>query len=200
MCGWRAVKVRLLSPDIEQEASLPRAIKEQDDNPAMVAVALAQEAGTKLRVRRLHDGFLDIKAFEKSAHYRYMHQAFNFRDCLYTATPIKQDAESYFLFHRIGRDDRFTKADVEIMTFAMRGLKWFQKELLLANGITIASEPLSPVERRIVRHLLTDKTEREIAEAMDQKLNTTHSYVKNILRKYGVRGRTGFMALWLARQ
>jgi DNA-binding CsgD family transcriptional regulator len=56
------------------------------------------------------------------------------------------------------------------------------------------------MERRIVSLLLTDRAEKEIAAELGQKPATTHKYITGILRKFGVRGRTGLMALWLGRR
>jgi len=83
--------------------------------------------------------------------------------------------------------------------YTMRGLKWFHRELLLANGLLIAEKSLSPSERRIVRLMLTDRTEKEIAIELGQSPKTTHKYITEILRKFGVQGRTGLMARWLNR-
>jgi DNA-binding NarL/FixJ family response regulator len=49
----------------------------------------------------------------------------------------------------------------------------------------------------VLRLLLTNMSEREIATDLGLTWRTTHQYVVVILRKFGVHGRVGLMALWL---
>ncbi len=56
---------------------------------------------------------------------------------------------------------------------------------------------LAPHERRVLELLLTEATEKQIAERLGLAASTTHSYITGIFRKYGVRGRAGLMSLWL---
>jgi hypothetical protein len=49
----------------------------------------------------------------------------------------------------------------------------------------------------VLRLLLTDRSEKEIAERLGIGWRTTHDYTVSILRKFGVRGRVGLMASWL---
>lgn len=199
LAGWRVVAVRPMRALPEHIAAADRATDEQETAPALTSLALVKGSG-QFRTHRLHeDGFIDLKAFRESEHYQYVYKAFDIRDRIYCATPVNDQAESYFMIDRVGNDARFKKRDTVIVSYALRGLKWFQKELMLAHGLNIADKPLTTTERRIVRLMLTDKTEREIAEILGQSPHTTHGYVKDILRKYGVRGRTGLMALWLSR-
>ncbi|OLL31168.1 LuxR family transcriptional regulator [Burkholderia sp. SRS-W-2-2016] len=56
---------------------------------------------------------------------------------------------------------------------------------------------LAPYERKVLDLLLTEATEKQIAEQLGLAVSTTHSYITGIFRKYGVRGRAGLMSLWL---
>nr|WP_285230655.1 helix-turn-helix transcriptional regulator [Stenotrophomonas sp. ISL-67] len=56
---------------------------------------------------------------------------------------------------------------------------------------------LAPHEKRVLQLLLTEATEKQIAEKLGLAVSTTHSYVTLIFRKFGVRSRAGLMALWL---
>ncbi|WP_133647709.1 PAS domain S-box protein [Paraburkholderia flava] len=58
---------------------------------------------------------------------------------------------------------------------------------------------LAPYERKVLELLLTEATEKQIAEQLGLANSTTHSYITGIFRKYGVRGRAGLMSLWLKR-
>jgi len=56
---------------------------------------------------------------------------------------------------------------------------------------------LAPHERKVLELLLTEATEKQIAERLSLAVSTTHSYITGIFRKYGVRSRAGLMSLWL---
>jgi len=113
--------------------------------------------------------------------------------------PIHEDLESHFIFDRKGDRPIFSMADGEAIREVIGSIPWFIKELSLAHGLHICKERLSHTHKRIVRFLLTDLSEPEIAAALKQSPKTTHKYVTEIYRKYGVRGRAGLMSLWLNR-
>ncbi|WP_316670727.1 LuxR family transcriptional regulator [Ralstonia chuxiongensis] len=56
---------------------------------------------------------------------------------------------------------------------------------------------LAPHESRVLQLLLTEAAEKQIAEQLGLAVSTTHSYITNVYRKFGVRGRAGLMSLWL---
>jgi PAS domain S-box-containing protein len=56
---------------------------------------------------------------------------------------------------------------------------------------------LAPHEQKVLELLLSDATEKQIAEKLGLAVSTTHSYITGIFRKFGVRGRAGLMSLWL---
>jgi DNA-binding CsgD family transcriptional regulator len=196
--GWRGLVTRhmRLTPLVAERTL--QAMSEQDTEPALTTQALVAGAGS-FRVHRLHDGFVDMAAFEKTPHYRVFYKEAGIVDRMFVCFPINADAESYFLFDRMrgGAEKQFSLADAQLVAYAMRGLKWFQRELMLHYGLLLARQPLTDTERRIVTLLLTDLSEKEIAAKLGQAPATTHKYITGILRKFGVRGRTGLMALWL---
>jgi DNA-binding CsgD family transcriptional regulator len=197
--GWRALAVRRLNPAPVIAARSQRAVRDQDTAPPMTTTAATAGAG-HLRVRRLHDGFVDLRAFKKTEPYRLLYEEPGISDRMFAGIPIHNDAETYVLFDRYGDARRFSKNDADWASFTMRGLKWFFRELMLSHGLLVAREPLVLMERRIVRLLLTELTEKEIAAELGHSPQTTHKYITAILRKFGVRGRTGLMALWLGRR
>jgi PAS domain S-box-containing protein len=113
---------------------------------------------------------------------------------------------------RIGFENRYRHQqgrDVHIMWSA----GWLQSERLrigvardvtalkrasiVDRGLALASAPLAPHERKVLELLLTDASEKQIAQRLGLAVSTTHSYVTGIFRKFGVRGRAGLMSLWL---
>lgn len=196
--GWRGLAIRhhRVSPQLLELSR--QAAESQDTSPDLTTRALAAGAG-RLRVHRLHDGFVDTIAFKQSDAYRILYQGAGISDRMFAGMPVSPDSESFFLFDRHGDTPGFTPDDTVLVRRIMRGLRWFQRELLLAHGLRLAGAPLTPTERRIVRLLLTERSEKEIAAELRQSPKTTHKYITEILRKYGVKGRIGLMALWLGR-
>ena len=73
--------------------------------------------------------------------------------------------------------------------YALRGLTWFHRRVLLAHGLLVARSPLSLIERRALALLLTDRPEKLIAADFGVSLATAPIYVRDVLRKFGVSGR-----------
>ena len=113
---------------------------------------------------------------------------------------------------RVGFENRYIHKDgseVHIMWSA----RWLEAEQLrigvarditelkqaqmLNRGLLHATAPLASYELKVLQLLLTDATEKQIAERLGLAVSTTHSYVTSIFRKFGVRGRAGLMSLWL---
>lgn len=196
--GWRGLVVRHLKADPGTLERSARATQTQDTDPGLTTRALVADAG-RFRIRRMHDGLVDMATFRRTAHYRAFYEEVGIVDRMFVAFPINADAESFYLLDRMSGSRRFSAADADLVGYIMRGLKWFQRELLLSHGLLLADQPLSPMERRILSLLLTARTEKEIAAELKQSPSTTHKYITGILRKFGVRGRTGLLALWLGR-
>jgi DNA-binding CsgD family transcriptional regulator len=57
---------------------------------------------------------------------------------------------------------------------------------------------LSPREQEVVRLLLADLSNKEIAQALGLSLNTVKGYLKLLTRKLGVSSRTGILARMLS--
>src|SRR5690606_22256230 len=67
--GWRGLAIRHLNLDpLIAEKSL-RAARQQDTDPGMTTRALVASAG-QFRVHSLQSGFVDMRSFRKTPHYR----------------------------------------------------------------------------------------------------------------------------------
>lgn len=197
--GWRALVARHWRPTPKVLEVTQQLIVDQDNEPSLTSQAMARRTG-QWQVHRLHDGWINLEAFRRTNHYRISYEAHGIADRMFLGIPVNADAETIFLVDRYGDAPRFSEQEAEIAAYTMRGLKWFHRELMLSHGLILAGAPLSPTQRRIVSLLLTERSEKEIAAELGQSPKTTHKYVTEILRKYGVKGRTGLMALWLNRQ
>lgn len=118
------------------------------------------------------------------------------QDAVFVAFPLNQDCESHFGFysHRT-----FSDAEIAHLAYALRGIKWFHRQLMLGSGLLTASLPLTPTERKVLHLLLTKASEKEIGRQVDMATSTAHQHVTSIFRKFGVRSRAELMSLWLNR-
>lgn len=134
------------------------------------------------------------EAWFHSAFYELHYGSVGIADAAFVAFPINQDCESHFGFYA---GKTFTDAQIALLVYALRGLKWFHRRLVLGQGLLLASRPLTPVERNVLHLLLTDATEKRIAGLTGMTPQTIHQYVVSIYRKFGVHSRAGLMSLWL---
>jgi len=126
---------------------------------------------------RKHYGFCDI------------------HDVAFVAFPLNEDCESHFAFysHHPIADETFA-----LLTYALRGIKWFHRHMMLSHGLLVAKAPLTGTEQKVLQGLLTGATEKSIARRIGLADSTTHQHVVAIFRKYGVKSRAALMSLWLS--
>jgi DNA-binding CsgD family transcriptional regulator len=199
MSGWRVKVIAYLVPPTPEEAlAAQKIVAGHEPEPGPTTVAVVKTSGT-FRVHRLYDGFVNLNALRKTVHYRAYYQAFGVDDRMWVGSPISPETESYFVFDKRKTASRFSRTDAKLAGFAVRGLTWFQRQLFISHGLHVAQQPLTSTERRILQLLLTEKSEKQIADAMCQSPHTTHGYVKEIFRKFNVKSRAGLMAIWLSR-
>lgn len=193
--GWRASVVRFLHPTPpldegarEQAQNLTRGVAEES------TVANVAGAG-RFRANRLRD--LVPESWFASPYYHSYFRGSNRSDAVYVAFPVNEDTESWFgVFRACGQPD-FTCEERDTLAYALRGIKWFHRRLLLGHGLLVASAPLSPAERRVLHLLLTSASEKMIGHQLGLTVSSTHQYVVAIFRKFGVNSRAALMSLWL---
>lgn len=107
------------------------------------------------------------------------------------------DCESHFVLDRRRGDRPFGARERDLLYFFMLGSRTFQRELLLSRGLVDTSSPFSPRERDVLKLLLTDASEKDIARHLGIGHRTVHQHAASIYAKLDVRGRLGLMARWL---
>lgn len=199
LLGWRPRVIRYLHPLPNDEKYTQQRMRSLQQGRTIDEATVAQTrlAGT-FRARRLCD--LVSAEWFKSDTYQLGYLGRSVHDSLTVGVPVSATAESYYGFLRLNAGDPFTEDQREIAFHALRGLMWFHREVLLAHGLMAAESPLSPTERRVLALLLTDQSEKLIAAQLELTPATVHTYVKAILKKFGVNGRSGLVALWLGQQ
>lgn len=195
--GWRPRIVRYLQPLPNDEKFTQQRLRSLMRGQFDAAtIAQARLAGT-FRACRLRD-IVSPDFFESATWQGYLGRGVH--DSLTVGVPVSPAAEAYYGFLRMRADDPFTEEQRDLAHYAMRGLTWFHRQTLLAHGLGAAGSPFSPMERRVLALLLTDQSEKLIATHLGVTPATAHTYVRGVLRKLGVSGRQGVIALWLGRQ
>ncbi|WP_083250616.1 helix-turn-helix transcriptional regulator [Acidihalobacter aeolianus] len=197
LSGWRLRALHTLYPHLTHPRRLKQARKVFDStDPGMSTLAALASAG-QFRSYSLGTGMLDLEQYRQTDHYDYFYRKPGICDRIWVVFPVNVDAESCFCFDRIGDDVWFSAEDIEVVTQALRGIKWFHRQLLLSHGLGLASEKLMPAERRMAQALLSGASEKVIAERLGLTPASAHQYASMVYRKYGVRGRSEFMSLWV---
>jgi DNA-binding CsgD family transcriptional regulator len=193
MRGWRPRAVRQLDerPDrLRLQAELLAQIKSNVVDPQTDAmIARAGETRAFLRHEIVADDvWYGCDLFNKIL------RPLGIEDRLLGARAVDDVSESYIGLDRGPSDAPFTERERNMLLMFLLGAAQFHREQLLAHGIGPA---LSPRERQVMAHLLTDATEGQIAQALGLTARSAHQYVVSIARKLGVKGRVGVMAWWL---
>lgn len=201
MSGWRIKAIHPLHSQYLEPRWIQKVVKEKvgKTDPGATNIALAATTG-KFRAYTLHGGKLvaDLNAFQLTDHYDLFYRQRGVCDRIWVGVPVNHDTESFFCFDRTGEGrQHFTNEDLELAAFALRGIKWFHRQLLLSHGLGVCVDPLTPVDRRVIQGLLTGASEQAIAARLNLSPGTLHQYATRIYRKFGVHGRTEFTSLWL---
>ena len=193
--GWRPLSVRFLHPTKKLLAAVKAQTTRMDQRfTNEAAIRILAQAGS-FRASRLCDvapeGWFDSDTYR--AYYRDCDRT----DVIYVAFPVNADTESWFGVFRACGQPPFTERERDAVAYALRGIKWFHRQLLLSHGLLIAGTALTEIERHVLHGLLGGQAEKRIAAALGQSHHTTHGHVTALYRKFGVNNRPALMALWL---
>jgi DNA-binding CsgD family transcriptional regulator len=194
--NWMPRAIRYLHESAVDREFYKRAKLEVEVGAIDESVAANMRGAGSFRVNALRE--IVSPSWFKSAFWRVAYQARGIHDALFVGCPVSDDAESIFGFHRAGkRASRFHARDRQLLGYALRGLRWFQRQIFLDRGLLTAGPALTETERRVMHLLLTGMPERRIATEVGLAPATTHNHITAIYRKFGVNSRAAFMALWL---
>jgi len=118
-------------------------------------------------------------------------------DRVTAACPVTSESESFIGFDRIANKQTFDEREKELIRVVSFGLKWFLTHLHRSYGYIDAGEALTKRERQVLMLLLTDMSEKQMADELSLSAKTTHHHVGRIYSKFSVRSRAGLMAKWL---
>ena len=194
--GWRPRFIRYLHPALAFDDAAQEHKKLDQGVVDITTIRNLDNVGV-FRANRLCD-LVGPEWFE-SPYYQSQYRDCGIGDAIWVAFPVNEDAESWVGIY--GAPDRppFSETERDTVAYALRGLKWFHRQLMLSYGVLAAASSLTPTERRALRGLLTSLSEKQIASELGQSYHTTHEYVTAIYRKFGVNNRAALMALWLGK-
>lgn len=195
--GWRIGRVIPLNAELVKLEHLQASRQPPHAfDPGDAAAAVISGAG-QFRIYSLGTGGADLEAFAETEYYDRFYRQPGVSDRIWVAFPINVDAESYFVFDTYEEERRFGRHELYMAAETLRGIKWFHRQQLLSHGLHINDAPLTQAERRVLAGLLSGASEKVIAHRLNLTQGTVHQYVTSVYRKFGVRGRAEFMALWL---
>jgi DNA-binding CsgD family transcriptional regulator len=198
MMGWRMGHMFNTNPLPEEKELHRKTVKDVDNGrPGDCLLTNIRSAG-KFRASRIRDR-VPASYFESDFYKENMVNR-GFHDGLSVVTPLNEDSEIYVGFLRKHSQPKFTEEDLAVASYSLRSLTWFHRRTLLSHGLVLAENPLTTTERKVMRRLLTDWSEKQIADDLEQKLDTTHKHVGNIYRKFNVNSRAGLMSVWLGHE
>ncbi len=196
LLGWRPRVIRYLHPLEIDETYARQKVRSMGKGDCDESTRAHARLAGAYRARRLRD--LVSPGWFQSETYTTGYVGRGIYDALVVGVPVNAFAEGYYGFHRKTRDP-FTAAQRDVALYAMRGLTWFHRHIMLSHGLLVAGTLLSPAERRVLALLLTDRSEKKIADQLGLSPATVHVYVTEIFRKFNVSGRAGLTALWLGK-
>jgi DNA-binding CsgD family transcriptional regulator len=196
--GWRPRVMRLLHPAPPIEESMKRGRQRLQRGQVDVSTQEAMRSGGEFRALRLCD--VTPPEWFESSFYEHYYRSQGNHDGVFVYFPINSQAESSIGLFRGEDSPRFSELEREQLAYALRGIKWFHRRLLLGHGLLLAHSPLTPTERKVLHELLQGDAEKTIAARLGQTYNGTHEHVANIYRKYGINSRSELMAIWLGKQ
>lgn len=118
-------------------------------------------------------------------------------DRLLGAHVVQEGTEIHFGFDRTAAQESFSLGERDLLLAALRGLSQTCHWLAVSYGGYPGRGRLSPRERETLGHLLSGKSEKEIAPLMNLKPSSLHQRVVAVYRKLRVQSRAEVMALWL---
>jgi DNA-binding CsgD family transcriptional regulator len=193
--GWRPRISHFLHPSPPLDEGVRKQMAGLERGVADAVVIRGAAGAGVFRVSRLCD-MVGPDWFD-SPYYQTYYRDLGKADAIWAFFPVNKDAESVFGVYAAPDRPPFTEAERDTVGYALRGIKWFHRQLMLSHGLLIAKTTLTPAERRVLDLLLTGLPEKAIAEKLDRSYHTTHEYVRSIFRKFGVNNRSALMALWL---
>lgn len=110
-----------------------------------------------------------------------------------------RDHAVFLIVHRRASDPPFTREDAALVSLMLRSIAPFADRELARRAERSAHADLSQREREVLLMLLAGDSEKQIAAALHRSVNTVHTFVKQIYRRFSVSSRGELMAQFVDR-
>lgn len=143
------------------------------------------------------DLLVEDRDWYSSPHVHEVRKACNVDHCIYSANYLPQGMAAFIVLHRAWGDSTpFSARDRNLVQLFHTSLAWMYRADPVLSG-RVAAKSLPPRLEATLEHLLTGKSEKQIAAALKLSRHTVHDYVKAIYRRYGVSTRAELLAMHL---
>jgi DNA-binding CsgD family transcriptional regulator len=192
--GWRPSAVHFLHDDATSMSQYKFGMRMLESGNATDMIRFHVQGAGNFRCHTLAE--VASSRYLASDWYKEYQAIRSYEDVLYVIIPINRDSESYYVFSRESGGN-YNEDDKQLAANTLKGLKWLSRRMMLHHGLMLADKALTSTERKVLALLVTDLSEKQIAEKLGKKADTTHHHVKSIYRKFSVKSRAALMSLWL---
>lgn len=194
--GWWPWDIVVLHDSVtntnKNQATLEQFQRNVIDPQSAIMIARAGTTRTVLRSQIVND-----TAWKETWLFNEVLRPLGIKDRLVGAHAVNRTAESFVALDREQRDAPLDDRARDLLTLFLSGNRHFHREQLLIRGLVNTSRALTPREQDVMRLLLTDMSEAEIAESLELSFSTSHKHVMSIYHKFNVQGRAALAARWL---
>jgi DNA-binding CsgD family transcriptional regulator len=194
--GWNVLMVHYLDNTDDDQATVNRLVERARNNQPPRFHALRAGIDERCHVERPGDLMLERQWYDDWYYNEILHPAG--QDAQMVGT-YKVDA---MLAGHVGMDRaigarHFSDRDRDLLHVFLAGAPALQQDLFRLQGPCADQAALAPRVREVLRLLLTDLSEKQIAAELGLTVRTTHQYVTSVFRHFGVSGRRGLMSRFL---
>lgn len=196
LAGWRPRAMGFLTFEQEYQdrvAALLKRLRADEIDP-MVQAIVARSGRTRAALR---SELVEDTVWRDSYLYNEVLRPVRIEDRIVGAHTVDQHRESYVGLDRAPTDRPFGDRERDVLRLFLDGSPTWHRELLRSHGLLGARAALRPREREVLQLLLSDKSEREIAEKLGLSASTTRQYIVTVLRAFAVKRRVELMGRWL---
>jgi DNA-binding CsgD family transcriptional regulator len=115
-------------------------------------------------------------------------------DCIISMWASSEDHAIFLIVHRSQSDPAFRGDETTMVSLMLRAVAPFADRAMAERAMAGPHEDLSPREREVLLMLLGGDSEKQVAAGLSRSINTVHTFVRQIYRRYNVSSRGELMA------
>jgi DNA-binding CsgD family transcriptional regulator len=115
-------------------------------------------------------------------------------DCIASMWAATDARAVFVVVHRRESDKPFGAKDKALVSLVLRAVAPLVDRNMFHRAVAAHLEQMSPREREILLMLLSGDSEKQIAAQLSRSINTVHTFVRQIYRRFNVSSRGELMA------